>query len=170
VPLTQAAGSFLRLVPGQRPMLVYKQLEDYWYEPPSDPSGYWTSHFDIRVVRSEEDARKLSGVGPRWVAIGEGAGAAARLGAVAAKDGAGKAGTGAKINDATVLAHLDYFRATKTRYEIHCMRARSSWPYAVIRLSRPRSGPACRSSSCTRSIAPRRSNARRSCRTRASSR
>ena len=83
-------------------MLVYKQLEDYWYEPPSDPSGYWTSHFDIRVVRSEEDARKLSGVGPRWVAIGEGAGAAARLGAVAAKDGAGKAGTGAKINDATV--------------------------------------------------------------------
>ena len=123
VPLTQAPGSFLRLVPGQRPMLVYKQLEDYWHEPPSDPSGYWTSHFDIRVVRSEEDARKLSGVGPRWVAIGEGAGAAARLGAVAAKDGAGKAGTGAKINDATVLAHLDYFRATKTRYEIHCMRA-----------------------------------------------
>ena len=89
VPLTQAPGSFLRLVPGQRPMLVYKQLEDYWHEPPSDPSGYWTSHFDIRVVRSEEDARKLSGVGPRWVAIGEGAGAAARLGAAASTGGAG---------------------------------------------------------------------------------
>ena len=26
VPLTQAPGSFLRLVPGQRPMLVYKQV------------------------------------------------------------------------------------------------------------------------------------------------
>ena len=123
VPLTHAPGSFLRLVPGQRPMLVYKQLEDYWYEPPSDPSGYWTSHFDIRVVRSEEDARKLSGVGPRWVAIGEGAGAAARLSAAAAKAGASKAGPSAKVNDAKVLAHLDYFRATKTRYEILCMRA-----------------------------------------------
>ena len=27
------------------------------------------------------------------------------------------------MNDAKVLAHLDYFRATKTPYEIHCMRA-----------------------------------------------
>ena len=125
VPLTQAPGSFLRLVPGQRPMLVYKQLEDYWHEPPSDPTGYWAAHFDIRVVRSEEDARKLSGVGPRWLAIGEGAGAAARLAAAAAaKGGASKAGgPSAKVNDAKVLAHLDYFRATKTRYEILCMRA-----------------------------------------------
>lgn len=118
VPLTQAPGSFLRLVPGQRPMLVYKQLEDYWHEPPSDPSGYWTSHFDVRVVRSEEDARKLSGVGPRWVAIGS----AARLRAAAAK-GESKAGPSAKVNDSKVLAHLDYFRATKTRYEVLCMRA-----------------------------------------------
>lgn len=124
VPLTQAAGSFLRLVPGQRPMLVYKQVEDYWHEPPSDPSGYWTAHFDIRVVRSEEDARKLSGVGPRWVAIGENAEVAARLGAAAGTGGGGTAaGARAKVNDAQVLAQLDYFRATKTRYEIHCMRA-----------------------------------------------
>ena len=78
VPLTQAPGSFLRLVPGQRPMLVYKQLEDYWHEPPSDPAGYWTPHFDIRVVRSEAEARKLSGAGPRWVAIGEAAGRSRR--------------------------------------------------------------------------------------------
>jgi Xaa-Pro dipeptidase len=124
VPLTQAPGSFLRLVPGQRPLLVYKQLEDYWHEPPSDPSGYWTAHFDIRVVRSEEDARKLSLIGPRWVAIGEGAGAAARLGAAAGSGGgASAAGTRAKVNDARVLAYLDYFRATKTRYEILCMQA-----------------------------------------------
>ena len=29
--------------------------------------GYWTAHFDIRVVRTEEDARKLSGAGARWL-------------------------------------------------------------------------------------------------------
>ena len=43
VPLTQAPGSFLRLVPGQRPMLVYKQVDDYWHEPPSDPEVVTTS-------------------------------------------------------------------------------------------------------------------------------
>jgi len=73
LPLTQAPGSFLRLVPGQRPMLVYKQVDDYWHEPPSDPQGYWTQHFDIRVARSDAEARKLSGSGARWVAIGSAA-------------------------------------------------------------------------------------------------
>ena len=73
LPLGDAPGSFLRLVPGQRPMLVYKQLEDYWYEPPSDPSGYWTPFFDIRIARSDAEARKLAGAGPRWVAVGENA-------------------------------------------------------------------------------------------------
>ena len=115
VPLTRAPGSFLRLVPGQRPMLVYKQVEDYWHEPPSDPEGYWTAQFDIRVVKTDADARKLSGAGPRWVTVGDGAIAAARH---------TPAGTARpKVNDAKFLAHLDYFRATKTRYEILCMRA-----------------------------------------------
>jgi Xaa-Pro dipeptidase len=114
LPLTQTPGSFLRLVPGQRPMLVYKQLDDYWYEPPSDPTGYWTPHFDIRVVRSDAEARKLSGAGPRWVAIGETAGAAAQLGTAASQP---------IVNDPKLLAYLDFFRATKTSYEILCMRA-----------------------------------------------
>ena len=114
VPLTQAMGSFLRLVPGQRPMLVYKQLENYWHEPPADPEGYWTAHFDIRVVRTEAEARKLSGASARWVAVGEAAAHAARLGAAGARP---------KVNDPKFLAHLDFFRATKTRYEILCMRA-----------------------------------------------
>ena len=108
LPLTQAPGSFLRVAPGQRPMLVYKQVDDYWFEPPSDPEGYWTSYFDIRVVRSEEEARKLSGAGPRWVAIGETAGRAKP--------------PPPSVNDRKFLRHLDYYRAIKTRYEILCMR------------------------------------------------
>jgi Xaa-Pro dipeptidase len=113
VPLTQAPGSFLRLVPGQRPMLVYKQAEDYWYEPPSDPEGYWTQHFDIRVARSDAEARKLSGSGPRWVAIGSAAKRAGR---------SGSAETQPAVNDARFLSHLDYTRAVKTTYELLCMR------------------------------------------------
>jgi Xaa-Pro dipeptidase len=112
VPLTRAPGSFLRLVPGQRPMLVYKQVEDYWHEPPSDPEGYWTQHFDIRIARSDAEARKLSGSGARWVAVGSAAERAAR------------SSTGAQpaVNDARFLSYLDYGRAVKTTYELLCMR------------------------------------------------
>lgn len=113
VPLTQAPGSFLRLVPGQRPMLVYKQVDDYWHEPPSDPEGYWTQHFDIRVAKSDAEARKLSGSGARWVAVGSAAERLARSGA----------GAQPAINDPRFLNHLDFTRAVKTTYEIICMRA-----------------------------------------------
>ena len=113
VPLTQAPGSFLRLVPGQRPMLVYKQVEDYWHEPPSDPEGYWTQHFDIRIARTDAEARKLSGSGARWVAIGSAAERAARGGGTA---------TQPAVNDPRFLNHLDFSRAVKTSYEILCMR------------------------------------------------
>jgi Xaa-Pro dipeptidase len=113
LPLTEATGSFLRLVPGQRPMLVYKQADDYWFEPPSDPEGYWTRHFDIRIVRSDAEARKLSISGPRWVAIGS---AAARNVRRASKT------TPAAINDPKFLTHLDYSRAQKTAYELLNMR------------------------------------------------
>jgi Xaa-Pro dipeptidase len=112
LPLLQASGSFLRVAPGQRPMLVYKQVDDYWYEPPSDPSGYWTAHFDIRVVRSDDEARKLSGTGPRWVAIGETAGA--------------ERPPPPAVNDRKFLRQLDFYRAIKTRYELLCMRGAQS--------------------------------------------
>jgi Xaa-Pro dipeptidase len=113
VPLTQAPGSFLRLVPGQRPMLVYKQVEDYWHEPPSDPEGYWTQHFDIRIAKSDAEARKLSGAGPRWVAIGSAAERLARS----------TSGAQPAINDPRFLNYLDFTRAVKTTYELLCMRA-----------------------------------------------
>ena len=113
VPLTQAPGSFLRLVPGQRPMLVYKQVDDYWHEPPSDPEGYWTQHFDIRIARTDAEARKLSGSGARWVAIGSAAERLARGGGTA---------TQPAINDPRFLNHLDFSRAVKTTYELLCMR------------------------------------------------
>jgi len=114
VPLTHAPGSFLRLVPGQRPMLVYKQVDDYWHEPPSDPEGYWTQHFDIRVAKSDAEARKLSGSGARWVAIGSGAERAVQRGGNAAQP---------IVNDPRFLNHLDFTRAVKTTYELVCMRA-----------------------------------------------
>ena len=94
-------------------MLVFKQVEDYWHEPPSDPEGYWTQHFDIRIARTDAEARKLSGSGARWVAIGSAAERAVR---------GGSAATQPAINDPRFLNHLDFTRAVKTTYELLCMR------------------------------------------------
>jgi Xaa-Pro dipeptidase len=94
-------------------MLVYKQVEDYWHEPPSNPQGYWTQHFDIRVAKTDAEARKLSGSGARWVAIGSAAERVAR---------GGGAATQPAINDPRFLNHLDFTRAVKTTYELLCMR------------------------------------------------
>ncbi len=60
--------------------------------------------------------RKLSGSGPRWVAIGSAAERVHR----------GSAATLPAVNDARFLAHMDFMRATKTTYEIACMRAAQS--------------------------------------------
>ena len=40
VPLTDAAGSALTLVPGRRPRLIYLQHEDFCHAPPRDPEGF----------------------------------------------------------------------------------------------------------------------------------
>jgi Xaa-Pro dipeptidase len=94
-------------------MLVYKQVDDYWHEPPSDPTGYWTQHFDIRIARTDAEARKLSGSGPRWVAIGSAAERNVQR---------GSASTQPAVNDVRFLSFLDFTRAAKTAYELLCMR------------------------------------------------
>ena len=116
VPLTQAPGSFLRLVPGQRPMLVYKQVDDYWHEPPSDPEGYWTQHFDIRVARTDDEARKL--IGQRR-ALGRDRSAAERI----ARRRHGYRSLA--VNDPRFLKHLDFSarREDDVRDPLHARRA-----------------------------------------------
>src|SRR5690606_13489989 len=51
VPLTRNPGSWLVHTPGARPKLVYLQPRDYWHVVPQAPSGYWTTHFDVVIVR-----------------------------------------------------------------------------------------------------------------------
>ena len=59
--------------PGSRPKLVFHQPDDYWYLPPATPKAYWTSHFDLAVVRSPAELKREAGKG-RWAILG-GAGA-----------------------------------------------------------------------------------------------
>jgi Xaa-Pro dipeptidase len=112
VPLTHAPGSALKLVPGERPLLVYHQPEDFWHEAARDPSGFWVEHFDIRVVRSRDEAHDLlEPPAQRCTVVGE---------------APEPAMAGRVLNDPNLLSYLDFFRAFKTDYEIECMRRASA--------------------------------------------
>jgi Xaa-Pro dipeptidase len=108
-PLTRNPGSWLAYTPGSKPKLVYLQPRDYWHVVPQAPSGYWTQHFDIVVIREPEEAlRHLPPDPSRCAILGEPQSA---LGAYVPD------------NPAKVVNYLEYHRAYKTPYEIAMMRA-----------------------------------------------
>lgn len=92
--------------PGNRPKLVFHQPDDYWYLPPALPEGYWVGAFDLQVVRSPSELRRLVGASGRW--------------AVLAEPGPATEGLG-DHDPAALVGMLDYARAVKTPYEIECL-------------------------------------------------
>jgi Xaa-Pro dipeptidase len=112
LPLTHAPGSWLAYTPGKRPKLVFLQPHDYWHVVPEAPSGYWTEHFDIEIIRNGDDAMShLPKNAARCAILGE------------AQSALGQYGAYSPNNPAPVLDYLHYHRAFKTPYEIAMMRA-----------------------------------------------
>lgn len=110
VPLTALPLSFIVYTPGETPVLIYYQPRDYWHVVPGTPDGYWTSHFDIRVVHSTEDvAAHLPRDRDKCIAIGE-------------FDDAALAWGIERINPTTAINILHYARGVKTGYELAVMR------------------------------------------------
>jgi len=72
VPLTALPYSYIVYTPGETPVLVYYQPRDYWHVVPGAPDGYWTAHFDVRVVHSMDDVEAhLPPDREKCIAIGE---------------------------------------------------------------------------------------------------
>lgn len=111
VPLTRNPGSWLVYTPGSKPKLIYLQPFDYWHVVPEAPSGYWTDHFDVVVIRKTDEAlQHLPGDAARCAILGE---------PQSALDDGRKY---APNNPQSVIDYLDYHRALKTPYEIAMMR------------------------------------------------
>jgi len=110
LPLTQHPHSWLAIRPGHKPLLAYYQPDDYWHLPPAAPEGLWVEHFDVRIIRSPEEAANVLPDPARAAIIGE---ADAAVGALVPN------------NPDAVLAYLHYHRAYKTPYELAQMRAAS---------------------------------------------
>ena len=111
VPLTRNPGSWLVYTPGRTPKLIYLQPRDYWHVVPQAPSGDWTEHFEITVIRKPEEAlQHLPKNAERCAILGE------------AQSALGKYGAFGPNNPQPVIDYLEYHRAFKTPYEIEQMR------------------------------------------------
>ena len=112
-PLLEAPDSFIRYLPGERPQLIFHQPADYWHKPPTLPAEAWTREFDIQVIREPGEARDLLDASSRRLAfIGE------------MPDEFTDWGFSA-VNPPPLLAYLHYHRASKTAYELACLRVAS---------------------------------------------
>lgn len=111
LPLTAMPYCYLIYTPGELPVLVYYQENDYWHTPPADPDGYWTDQFDVRVVHARDDvAKHLPEAREKCILIGE-------------VDDEPHACGIERINPASAINILHYARGVKTDYELACMRA-----------------------------------------------
>jgi Xaa-Pro dipeptidase len=111
VPLTRNPGSWLVYTPGKTPKLIYLQPRDYWHVVPQAPSGDWTGHFEIVVIRKPEEAlQHLPKNAERCAILGE------------AQSALGKYGAFGPNNPQPVIDYLEYHRAFKTPYEVEQMR------------------------------------------------
>jgi Xaa-Pro dipeptidase len=111
-PLQDAADCWIIYEPRETLQLVFLQPLDYWHKPPESPTGYWTKHFDVRVVREPEQARAQVRRSKRCAFIGEWQPEFDDWGFSAA-------------NPPALLNRLHYPRAVKTPYELECMRLAS---------------------------------------------
>jgi Xaa-Pro dipeptidase len=107
LPLNRHPHCWIAYTPGERPLLVYYQPDDYWHVPPSAPEGEWVEHFDIKVIADPAAAAALLPTGGRAAIIGE---ADAALPGVEPN------------NPKAVLDVLHYQRAYKSPYELALMR------------------------------------------------
>jgi Xaa-Pro dipeptidase len=108
LPLPPLTDCWLAITPGDRPVLVYCQPEDYWHLPPSAPEGEWVEHFDIRIIRTPAEATRHLPPAARSAILGE---------RDAALDGF------VPDNPQAVIDYLHFHRGCKTAWELDRMRA-----------------------------------------------
>ena len=110
VPLPELPFSFIVYTPGETPVLIYHQPRDYWHVVPGAPDGYWTRHFDVRIVNtSEEAAAHLPEDREKCIAIGEFDDPTLAFGIE-------------RTNPSTAINILHFARGAKTEYELAVMR------------------------------------------------
>lgn len=113
LPLTDTPFCYVIYTPGETPILIYYQEKDYWHLPPANPEGFWTEHFDVRIVHDIESvAAHLPTDRDNCILLGE-------------IQDTGQAFGIERINPKSAINMLHFARSVKTDYELECMRAAS---------------------------------------------
>ncbi len=113
VPVSDVPDCLVYFTPGERPVLLFHRLTDYWHKAAELPRAYWTKHFDIRAAKNLAEARahlphdlgRVAYIGDAFTELSNW-------------------GVGA-VNPRNLMRYLDFDRATKTPYELACMREAS---------------------------------------------
>jgi len=96
--------------PGDTPRLVRVIPRDFWYEPPAQVSHPFPEVLDVLDVSSAKEAAEAVGPLSRFAYVGNDPPTAEALGIPAAG-----------VEPKALLPRLDWFRAYKTPYEVHCI-------------------------------------------------
>ena len=109
-PLLDAPDSFVYFAPGKKPLLAIHQPVDYWHKSPELPDSYWTQAFEIVSCADRAASR---------AALPKDLSRTAFIGASFPE----LVSWGVKaINPELLIAQLDFGRASKTAYEVACLR------------------------------------------------
>ncbi|MXR68899.1 Xaa-Pro dipeptidase [Shewanella sp. JBTF-M18] len=96
-----------------KPQLIFYRPVDFWHKVAELPEDFWTTEIEIKVLtKADKVADLLPGKLQEWAYIGE------------HLDVADVLGFGSR-NPEAVMSYLHYHRASKTAYELACMRRAS---------------------------------------------
>ncbi|MDR8525845.1 Xaa-Pro dipeptidase [Shewanella fidelis] len=110
LPVTDNPNSWLVVNGTDKPLLIFYRPVDFWHKVADEPTEYWSEHVDIKLLtKADKVAEYLPKDIENWAYIGEHLDVADVLGFTAR-------------NPDSVLSFLNYHRATKTEYELACMR------------------------------------------------
>lgn len=112
-PLTASPESFLLVVPGEKPRLVFYSPDDYWHAAPQPPEAPIAENFDLHQVSEVREIPALLKASGHGAFIGE-------------WEQRYEDWNLGDPNPIAVLDWLHYHRAWKTEYELDCMREAST--------------------------------------------
>lgn len=101
------AGSWLLYQPGQAPRLLFHLPRDYWHFVAPLPRDFWTGGFDITAIAEPGDGIALLPASGRVAVLGQ-------------LDN--NPLPNADLNPQTLVSRLNWDRASKTPYEVECLR------------------------------------------------
>ena len=108
IPLSDAPQSFVVWRVGEKPTLLLYSPDDFWHAAPQLTEDYWTSHFDVKIVRKEQEVFEAVNRRLPTAFLGE-------------PDSAPGDWAELHINPSSLICALDWERSYKTNYEVHCI-------------------------------------------------